>query len=930
MHARTSPALAMHDFAIDHARPTTPTGPARPFKSSVSMQALNTSQPTKGTFFDDATPVDAAREADHARSQLRDSHDSHDLSFAEGATVRDSVVDNMLLSLDQFAPGNVFGSSSNNNNTASQQAPYGEDDFFLRDNSYRPPGARHRGHTYTSSRSSDYDAQPDDAARFAAHTHRTRRSNSSNTIGLPMSRIGSARDVLGSRQANAPYGPYQQGGHLRGNGKQSSKGSGSSSMDFGQAGVLGTHRLGFGKRSASFDHSNLGERARVSPVKTESVLDRGRTAYQNYADDYDYDAAPEPTIPAGPRRTQEASQPPTAYPPQSPLAPPQALGPRRRGSVRSNTSYKTLRKNKSQLEPNMRAQAQEFVNASTLRDLPPVPSLQDPSSAPSPSMSTRKSLFPSQTPAAVPKEKPGFFRRVFGGGSSRSQPQLSNSSSASYSSPLESPASAKQPLPDIDSIYSQTRPRTTPSNNNSHIANQIKSLPRNQPSGLEPQKDLLPPVPPVLAKKPSSFFRRRKKSMSENTKPPVMALDFTPPRNVVLPAQPSSDVSSLRKVMNPYLNDGRAGDNFYESREHQPLDESMSGERLPGFSPGYRPHKDATVRTVKTSSRADDRTPPSSRGDVMVTHLASPDSPKMKLKLKRGKAPNPMPQEDTFLADSSSCNEDRSGRASPMGERSGVDEARRPSTCPTSSSAYQSGTEGRSDNKTDEPTELLLPVPPNNQPRKTSGGGSASQSASEVEDEGWILAQTSENDAALRKTSAASKRVWLDTTMGDDGSDDLKLPLEGARSSQKSFLDPNSPVSPNDVFHSATSLPIVQVESRDSDTMSAIVEDRSMHEEPTDVDRQRALQIFGGDESSVQKAQTAAILGDVTLSSSRTRKAFMDLFDWTGFNILGAMRDMCSKIVLKAETQQVDRILMSLSERWSQCNPNHGFKAVGE
>jgi Sec7-like guanine-nucleotide exchange factor len=132
------------------------------------------------------------------------------------------------------------------------------------------------------------------------------------------------------------------------------------------------------------------------------------------------------------------------------------------------------------------------------------------------------------------------------------------------------------------------------------------------------------------------------------------------------------------------------------------------------------------------------------------------------------------------------------------------------------------------------------------------------------------------------------------------------------------------------VFHSATSLPIVQVENRDADTMPAIVEDRSMHTEPTDADRERAFQIFNGDDSSIQKAQAATVLGDVTLGGTRTRKAFMDLFDWTGFNILGAMRDMCGKLVLKAETQQVDRILMSLSERWCECNPNHGFKAVGE
>jgi hypothetical protein len=381
--------------------------------------------------------------------------------------------------------------------------------------------------------------------------------------------------------------------------------------------------------------------------------------------------------------------------------------------------------------------------------------------------------------------------------------------------------------------------------------------------------------------------------------------------------------------MNPYLNENsRTGENFYESRDHQPLEDVTNNERPLGFSPGYKPHKDATVRTVKANSRGDDRTPPSSRGDhVMLTHLASPDSPKMKLKLKHGKSSNPTPHEDTFLADSSSCNEDRSGRESPSDERSGADEARRPSTCPTSSSARS---EGKSDPRIEGHSELLSPAPPNKSTKKSSLGGAASQSASEVEDEGWVLTQPNKSGPTSRNPSPAAKRVWLDTTTGEDGTDDLKLPLEGARSSQKSPVDNNSPVSPNDVFHSATSLPIVQVESRDSDTMPAIVEDRSTHTEPTDAERARALQIYSGDDTSVQKAGAAAILGDVTLSSTRTRKAFMDLFDWTGFNILGAMRDMCGKLVLKAETQQVDRILMSLSERWCECNPNHGFKAVGK
>jgi hypothetical protein len=388
--------------------------------------------------------------------------------------------------------------------------------------------------------------------------------------------------------------------------------------------------------------------------------------------------------------------------------------------------------------------------------------------------------------------------------------------------------------------------------------------------------------------------------------------------------------------MNPYLDDGpRAGEIPHDLRERLPLDDDPSSEQPQSFSPGYRPHKDATVRTVKANSRNDDRTPPTSRG-----HLANADSPKMKLKLKHGNTPAPMSQEDTFLADSSSCNEDRSGRASPTGERSGrasptgersgVDEDRRPSTCPTTSSVHQSGPEGNSDQRADGPTELLFPVPHNNQPRKPSLGGDAEQSASEVEDESWLVAQPAKSAATSRTPSAAEKRVWLDTTAGEDGSDDFQLPLEGVRSSQRSPLDTNSPLSPDDVFHSATSLPIVQVENQNSDAMPAIVEDRSMHAEPTDAERARAMQMFSGDDTSAQKAQAAAVLGDVTISSMRTRKAFMDLFDWAGFTILGAMRDMCGKLVLKAETQQVDRILMSLSERWCECNPNHGFKAVGK
>lgn len=931
----------MADFSREPragSRPTTPPGHPRARKGSGNMRAVNTRLAPQETFFDDATPVDTHGDGDNQRERVRD---SHDLSLHD--STRDSVVDNMLLSLDQFGGGPGFGDA------AALYSNFDNDDFFLQDNPYPPPRPnRHRGHTYTSSHSSDYELHADDASsRYSTHHSRGRRSNSSNNIPTTMSRKSSIRQYsnLRDKQSNGLFGDFQQTSHTRGAGKKGSKGSTSSSMDFGHAGILGTHRFGLGNRSASFDHGIMADRSRISPSKTESVLDRGRPTYQPY---HDYDAAPQPTIPAGPRRYhQEPPQSPLFQPPQPSYAPPQAPVVRRKNSVRSTTS-RTLRKNKSQPEPNMRLQAQEFVNASTLRDLPPIPAFQDPP-APSPTVAMRKHAFPSpSTPVSTPKEKPGFFRRVFGGGYSKTQAQLSNSSNNSNVSHAEaSPASSHYRSPDSNSIYTQARPQTTPSSSN-HIASQLKAMPRPTQTANSSYKEP-PPVPPTLAKKHSSFFRRRKKSVSESTKLPVMSLEFrAPPKQEVLPAQPSPGLSSLRKVMNPYLSDlGSPGEKTNDDREHQTLGEAVANEEhSKGFSPGYKPHKDATVRTVKPGSRGTENTPPSSRGEqVNFSHSFSTDSPKLKLKMKHGRTSLANAHEDTFLADSSSCNEDGSGRATPTrsGDKSAVgatEETRGLETSPTSSAFAQLTPDGKSDRKTnsgERRADFLSPDAADTTPSSSKTNPvSASDSATDVEDEGWIITSPAQKEqTSAKKSSGKSKRVWLEPTSSEEnlaGSAHMSLPLEGARTSQNSSekaspttADATTPSSAeDDVFHSATSLPVLKIESREANSMPAIID----QEQPTRVDRERAFRIFSGDEPSLQKGQVAAVLGDVTLMSTRIRKAYMDLFNWSGFNILAAMRDLCGKLLLKAETQQVDRILMSLSERWCACNPNHGFKAI--
>lgn len=87
-----------------------------------------------------------------------------------------------------------------------------------------------------------------------------------------------------------------------------------------------------------------------------------------------------------------------------------------------------------------------------------------------------------------------------------------------------------------------------------------------------------------------------------------------------------------------------------------------------------------------------------------------------------------------------------------------------------------------------------------------------------------------------------------------------------------------------------------------------------------------ARQLFDG-VGHVPHYESAAWLG--AAERSDVRKAYMNLFDWTGLSVLAALRALCTKLYMKAESQHLDRIIDAFSDHWVECNPTHGFRSPG-
>ncbi|KAJ6145875.1 hypothetical protein N7497_007857 [Penicillium chrysogenum] len=704
-------------------------------------------------------------------SESGDDRDPHDLSLSPQHATRTSIVDNMLLSLDQFAPSSSVLDDYRLFNSAF------ENDHHSHYSQESDSHGRYRGHTFSSSMSSEPDYGYEDGNGHYATITATkgRRSNSSSNHKTTPRQMGSSRGGTGTMPRTNTA-------------RKGSKGSSSSTADYSYTIPRARADQGLGRRSASFD---CGPKRAFAPYADPSV-GPDSTLYD------DHDAAPTPSVPAGPRKVHDYSRTPTTAAARTPIA-------SRRNSMKSAHAPQIRKVRPENIGTGtLKARDNDFQNVDGT-DLDPPPAITA-----SPTISYNKPAFPPQEPTATTtisaststsvsanhpapstKERPGFFRRVFGS-----------------KNPAPGPADAANVNANDLSHLQDTESRETNGTTASPKARAQQAA--KSSAGASPSS--IRTGPHQVVNKKSSFFRRRKRSVPDHAPPPIVIPQHLAPQTMDTMAAPSP-VSSLRQVMNPYLDEesDRKENADWEAKVRQPAFLQAQKKRESVSAPG--------APKTKTSIQ------PSAAS--------------------RGQDPSPLAEKDR----------------SSDGEAS---------------------------------TDFAL--------QEKSQNVSASATLSPVVED---FSRSIKSQVDVPQINVAR----------------LALPSE-----DRVCESPVDSISTASNYQTAANTPLIeQEESRPADDTENEIDGpgEAIEDGPTAADREQAQRLFDSQDQVVGNEPAAAWLGDPD-------RAMHICACTTGLNldIVASLRVLCDRLVLKGETQQVDRVLDAFSTRWCDCNPSHGFKAT--
>lgn len=709
--------------------------------------------------------------------------DSHDLSLLPRDVTRDSLVDNMLLSLGQLDVDPSRTKPASGFTYLDLDSPHLLNESWHDAASTQSPVSQHRPPPASHSRQYSYESDLDT--------------------------IGAADD----ERATPPPSRGHWSTSARGQASAAAATASPSRQSSRRPSTKHTSRHGSKADKDSFDFKDVRVPSRTDSLpRSHSLANTSQPLYGNMGgynvSDDDEAAAPVPAIGRASRDSPSASRRTASRPTTDGPVTPNKLH-------RKASATRSVKSSSGRTRP---------VVPDDMPAVPPLPGADDFDSAPAPNVGYNKK-------DEAPKEKQGFFRRVFGSSKSNSTMNLVS----------DQPPVLRHPISD--------RP---PSNQMQQQSSNSTTAPPSRDATSSHSNH------PALHKK-SSFFRRRKKSNANEVPPmpedvpPVPTLDKRPGSRAELSA-PVSPTSSLRQVMNPYLHrtggsGGRAvgipksataplaklTSTAFDKDDNDDDDDDRRGEFKREFSPDYEPSPKAKIRAVTGTD--------SQEKDVFY------DAPQKQTSLD--------------VADNSFLNLDGGSDL----EETTVQTAA-PKDAPHS--RKQSGSSSK------QPATLNKTV---TSPRRSNGDGKLPKSP-----------PTPSSDSGSRAAPEAVPSVRVDTTD-----------------------EPDSKV--------LGTLKYMQTKGLD--------EPAFVVGEPTEDERQKAQNIYDGEEEFISKEKAAAWMGEEGPVRKRTLQAYMELYNFKDQSILAALRSICGRLILKAETQQVDRILVAFSKRWCDCNPTHGFKSNG-
>ncbi|PHH59058.1 hypothetical protein CDD81_3836 [Ophiocordyceps australis] len=841
-------------------------------------------------------------------SRSASNRDSHDLSLPSRDVMRDSLVSHMLLSLDQFSLAQPQATNGNAR-LAKYTSQHKDEEFGPCD------GAGDSGR-WGSSR-----------VQTASDSKRRQASSCSPRRGSGRNLSASQRGLpLRSRTTTPPPTRHRSPRHA------SESSQSTSGADATQPSVDASSRRQRLRRSASFDvPRQRPDKASLQPLvlnsspfnvsfpdsfarnpthyiekqdASEHDDDEGDESEQEYSagkdrddddqdDDGSYGAAPTPTVPSGPRRDWSGMSSTTIAP--SPLEAPEP-----RTLHHKSSSNRLIKGGSARDKRNNRLQSP-----------PAMAPLDFDAAAPAPSVGYRKNKAPVEgpsAPASTPtqaKERPGFFRRVFGGGASSKS--LNNSPSSQDQQRLPASASVPDRLQRAsENKKTRQQQQEQPQQGQAgpkRLTLETSALARDAAAPMtqvQQQQQQQQQQQPTLQKKPSSFFRRRKKSViDEQTPPPVPSVDappvpslggFSPLKGTIrddAAALANSPTSSLRDVMKPYLGSPST---------------SASAFAAPAVGAGL-------------GLSANPLSPSSPLAEITNTST-SPGSKSSQPGYKRGFSPDYEPSPNARIR--------RVDAEQQGGKTRAVETPSRPAPQPPKDGAvYDSDAKGSSflDLEDDSDAEKCRPKRGKERQQTLNKGQAVSKGSSP---------DGREADATIR-ASTQNPLPILDKVQSEPG---RAKPVPIALASMVRATSLASCSTETEYKTAPSAPPSVRIEGVSAEHSPKGGAGKTLDEpdfvmgEATQDDLQKAQKIFEGSEVFIAKDKAASWMGEEGPVRQRTLQAYMKLYDFGDKSVLDALRSVCSRLVLRAETQQVDRILVAFAKRWCDCNARHGFKST--